>query len=438
MPFQSLPALQVKTAEPAKNFLAGQFDRAQLDSNQTSNRLAERSLGLQENRFAREVAQDDRTQARNVRVNELTPAALNATPGSPESRTALTELAAADPKRAAEIQKFAAGLAESDKAAVEAKNEELARPLVAFLNTPDEQKAALYPQLLQITEAAGGDISALPPQFSPEAMAALEFEGRQMMALSDALAVSFPKSDVVSSEREAQLKRINASKGPLVKIEAEKQQLEENKAFGKSLVARFDLAQTNADGAEQAIEQLSLAQSIPIQSGALEPLKAKAGALGEAMGFSPEALESAGLGQATTAQAFTGIMQNLVLTKMQAQKGPQTENDAKRIERTLSNLGNTDAAREFLIRSAIALEQRKVAKRDFMSEWKADPSKGNTFEGAERGWRKEQARAPLFKVGASGLPLFFQEFSDEIRRRNPGIDSQTIRDEWAKGGQNAD
>ena len=204
----------------------------------------------------------------------------------------------------------------------------------------------------------------------------------------------------------------------------------EDSDYGKSLVAEFGGVRDRAAAAQDAINQIGIARAIPVRSGALEPWKASVGAVGEALGFSKDFLGKMGLDQATEAQAFNGMIQNLVLTKMQAQKGPQTENDAKRITMTVAALNNTDEARDFLMRSAQALAQRDVEQRTFYENHRA---KNKTFDGAAAAWRDHIARTPLLGSNPNTkLPVFYDEFVQATRQANPSATEEQILSLWRK------
>ena len=96
---------------------------------------------------------------------------------------------------------------------------------------------------------------------------------------------------------------------------------------------------------------------------------------------------------ATNAQVFKAAASSAILTKQLEQKGPQTEADAKRIEQTSAQLGNTKAANTFLAKVGIALANRDIKQRDFYSKWR---TKNKTFEGAEAAWLAGEGGESLF------------------------------------------
>lgn len=197
------------------------------------------------------------------------------------------------------------------------------------------------------------------------------------------------------------------------------QERAENSAYGGQLVTEYKGIAERASSAEDARNQLRIARGVadPADPAALpSALQQKAGKVAAVLGFNPEAPAiKAMLGNVSNGQSFVGTMQNLVLTKMQAQKGPQTENDAKRIEATVASLGNTPAARDFLMKAADALAYEDMMKRDFWDNYRAE--KG-TFDGAQVEWRKFKNNVPLVGVSPkTGKPVFFSEFAEANRGR---------------------
>lgn len=202
-------------------------------------------------------------------------------------------------------------------------------------------------------------------------------------------------------------------------------ELVENQEWAKQMVAEYKGLDEAAKAAEQLIPQFDIAKSIDVKTGALEPLKAKAGALIQGMGFNPENL---GLPDAGNAQAITGVLNNVVLTKMQAQKGPQTENDAKRIEQTVGNLGNTPEAFGFLLDAGKALEERKIEQRDFYAAYRG---RTGTLQGASAAWNKYKADHPLVgKSPSNDRPVFLNDFLKEMRKANPKMTLDQMMQVW--------
>lgn len=210
------------------------------------------------------------------------------------------------------------------------------------------------------------------------------------------------------------------------------QEKAESQAFGTELVKEYAAVRTQAENAQKSLEQIQIAQTIPVTTGALEPLKARAGALGEALGFDKDTLAQFGLHQATNAQMFTGVMENLVLAKMQSQSGPQTESDAQRIKSTVASLGNTPEASDFLLRAGKAVAHRDISKRTFYEQYKAGRGRGS-LNGVGEAWREDQATKPLVAFNPqTNKPVFMDEFVNIFVKANPGKTSEDALKVWGE------
>lgn len=204
---------------------------------------------------------------------------------------------------------------------------------------------------------------------------------------------------------------------------------EEQKEFGKALVEEYTGVRNAADAAQNNLAQIQIARKIPITTGATAPYFAQVGAIAEALGFNKDkVLKDWGLNEASNAQAFQGVMANLVLTKLAGQKGVQTKEDAARIEQTVASLGNTPEAADFLLRTSQALAQRDIDRRTFYDQWRADKK---TFEGAGEAWRQHIADMPLVGYNPkSNMPVFYDEFQSAMREDNPHLGPAEIRQIW--------
>jgi len=96
---------------------------------------------------------------------------------------------------------------------------------------------------------------------------------------------------------------------------------------------------------------------------------------------------------AGNAQMFTASLNQLVLREQQAQKGPQTESDAKRITATTAQLGNEVDANKFILKVAVAQANKTIAQRQFYAKWYKD---NKTYDGAEDAWFEGEGGKSLF------------------------------------------
>ena len=221
-----------------------------------------------------------------------------------------------------------------------------------------------------------------------------------------------------------------------VEIKSSPMQTEEQKARGTNLAARGQAIFDAGQAAMSQIPTLEMALTIADESNGQplpSALQERAGTILQGLGFDTSSGTWAKvLGNVTSGQAFNGIMKNAILTKMQAQKGPQTESDMRLISQTVASLGNTSESRNFLLRSALSLARRDVEKSSFYEDY---ISEKGTYDGAEREWNAQMGRVPLFGVNpSSNIPVFFSEFKEGIRSANPdaNVTDKEIREMWVK------
>lgn len=206
---------------------------------------------------------------------------------------------------------------------------------------------------------------------------------------------------------------------------------EEQKQRGKLLVDQFTAISEAAGNAQQQNAYLEQAKSIndnPMGDGnALPgPLKLKAGNIIVGLGFDPARIP--GFETISDGQSFNGLVQNVVLSKMQAQKGPQTEGDAQRIADTVASLGNTPEARAFLLNSAISMNQMEMLKH---RHWQEHYRANNTYDGAAYSW--SQGLGGQKFVGrnrASGNVIFLPQFMERMRQEHPDASMEQILELW--------
>lgn len=232
------------------------------------------------------------------------------------------------------------------------------------------------------------------------------------------------------------VKRMGTPPSTNVTVDAgTKQDTAEAAGYGTALVDEYKTVRDRGLAANDTRSQLSMARAIntigPDGKELPSALQMQAGNVAAALGINTETpAVKALLGRVTDGQAFVGTLQNLVLTKMQAQKGPQTENDAKRIESTLASLGNTPQARDFLLRSADALAQVDQYQHQFWEEYRANSPK-KSFEGASAAWREWRNKTPLLGINPnSNLPVFLPEFIEAARAANPNATEEQIIGQW--------
>lgn len=95
----------------------------------------------------------------------------------------------------------------------------------------------------------------------------------------------------------------------------------------------------------------------------------------------------------TSATLFLAESRKVLMDRLLAQKGPQTENDAKRMDQTFVALGNTPDANRFMLDLSKAQAKRDIAKHDFYENWFRQ---NKSYEGAEVAWNEGQGGKSIF------------------------------------------
>ena len=96
---------------------------------------------------------------------------------------------------------------------------------------------------------------------------------------------------------------------------------------------------------------------------------------------------------ATNAALFQSAVQKVVLDRQIEQKGPQTDQDAQRIERTTASLGTPTQASRFLLNVAKVQIKRDIAYERFLDKWW---NTNKTYEGVEDAWVSGEGGKSLF------------------------------------------
>ena len=130
----------------------------------------------------------------------------------------------------------------------------------------------------------------------------------------------------------------------------------------------------------------------PIDTNAATPVTATAAAWASALGLGGEGCCRT-KAFAGNSQLFTSKVKELVLQKQLAQKGPQTESDAARMEQTLARLGNTKEANAAIIAFDMAQNNLLIAQEQF---WRDYFKNRKTYEGVEEAWYTGPGARSLF------------------------------------------
>ena len=97
---------------------------------------------------------------------------------------------------------------------------------------------------------------------------------------------------------------------------------------------------------------------------------------------------------ATSAQTFLSEARKVLLDRQLEQKGPQTENDAKRIDESFVRLGNTPEANRFILAVAKAQAEQSSEQQKF---YDAFYRRNKTYDGAEEAWLAGDGSKSIFQ-----------------------------------------
>jgi hypothetical protein len=281
-------------------------------------------------------------------VNRLFPEATPLSPEAQREAVAKADKAVAD----AEAAQATARTAE-EKAAADLRRSQA-----------EAQKAEVQARVQAAEEKLAGGIELTPELRT--AIGATKLAPDQKQALLDLAAAKAPKTALtVQSQSEAG-------------------------AYGEALSDRFTEIRKQADLANSQLANLDVAQRI-LDDGF------KTGFGTEWKAAASSVLSSLGVKNAerfaTNAQVFLAQSRSALLTKQLEQKGPQTENDAKRIDQTFASLGNTLEANKFLIAHARAMALRN---RELVTFWQKYRRENGTFDGAQEAYEDGPGAKSIF------------------------------------------
>lgn len=164
---------------------------------------------------------------------------------------------------------------------------------------------------------------------------------------------------------------------------------EEQKKLGELRVKNYGDIQGAAAAARKEMALLSGLEKIRLETGKFTPANATVAAWLTAAGAKNEDLRRIASG----AQTFEAFTNDLVMQQQLAQKGPQTESDARRLEATQARVSNTPEANRLNIAFRKALAKRTIEQERFYSDWM---QKNKTLEGAEAAWFKGKGGASIW------------------------------------------
>jgi hypothetical protein len=168
----------------------------------------------------------------------------------------------------------------------------------------------------------------------------------------------------------------------------------EGQAYGSYLVKDvLAPAKAAASGARTSNNQIAIAESTlnntPInQINTNETVRKLAGYAKAAGLLTPEAEQNV-----SNIASLNGMISSVIMSDQIAQKGTQSESDAKRLEASISGMGDADATK-FLLSAKKAQNDRTAAYYDFIDKHKRETG---TLATADDAWNKAQGGQSIFR-----------------------------------------
>lgn len=387
------------------------------------NRLAD--LELQETE--REIKERPEKERKALeRKNILTGLRQKAVAGD---ENAAQQLLALDPEGGATFIDAVSKMDERKRKAAQRSVDEMGQ-LSAYVlqgSTPEEQERRY--QLMY--QGVSPDVQAkLPEQFNPQFM---ELSLSKAMAMDKILenpkAIQVGGEDVVYQQgREIErAKRPTKIASPLVTVSTSGDKKESEK-LAELRVKRLDEIQQKAIAAEEQLESINQIRSIDLDTGLGVETRGQIAKVFDALGGNGKALTGV---DPSDVQKFKAVATKQVLDIMATQKGPQTDQDAARIEKAVANLGNTKEANSFIMNSATAIANRKIDQAKFMEGYLED---SGSLKGADNAWRDFKIKTPMvsdvIKDPNSGTPVFYYQFRERMTQR--GYSEPDIIEAWRR------
>ena len=201
----------------------------------------------------------------------------------------------------------------------------------------------------------------------------------------------------------------------------------EQKELAKLDVGEYKTIKEASAQAYSQLESINQIRAIDTDTGFGTEVKAKAAKVINFLGGDGEALTGVNI---SDIEKFNAVAEKQVLGVMESQKGPQTDQDADRIKRTVAGIENTKEANGFILNSMEAISNRKIEQEEF---WTDFLDKNNrSLKGVTRAWNQYKRSTPMvsdvINNPETGNPMFFYQFRDRYRGKD--YDDTEIVEAW--------
>lgn len=222
-------------------------------------------------------------------------------------------------------------------------------------------------------------------------------------------------------------KELKAAGGTKINVGGPAIESSADKAYGEALGKSYGDVIDQGRSAQEKIDSLRVLRDNPAVTGPTQDFKAAGAALLSELGVP---VPQGTLNQVANLQQYKAVVNKLVLQEQMAQKGPQTDSDAKRMAQTIAATSNLRDANDLIIGYQLALENRKIERAHFAEQYRQRTGK---IDGWENEWRNYMRETPLSgKNPKSGRTVFFNEYAEKMVEANPGVDETDILNRWRK------
>lgn len=397
-----------------------QKDRTSIEGAQTTNKM--NSLALKETE--REIAQRPTKEAEALkRKNTLSEVRGKASTGDDAAQR---RLLAIDPENGPAFISAVSKMDESQIEKTKQSIEDIGRMSATVLNAKPERQAALYDQMLNMLPEATK--AKLPETFDANFMELSRAKAASMdKILENPKLIKVGSEDVLYNQGQEIGRETSAAKAPLVSVNTAGDKKEGEK-LAELRVGKLGKMQDEAIAAENQIESINQIKAIDLDTGFGVETRGQIAKVWSSLGGDGEALTGV---DPSDVEKFKAVATKQVLDIMASQKGPQTDQDAARIEKATSNLGNTREANQFVMDATIAIANRKIEQSAF---YEMALEETGTLKGADAAWRDFKAKTPMVsdvvKDPETGVPVFFYQFRDKMAQRN--YENKDIVEAWRR------
>lgn len=153
--------------------------------------------------------------------------------------------------------------------------------------------------------------------------------------------------------------------------------------------------------------------------------------------FSPGSGES--IANVSGTEAYKALGLTYINSQMANAKGPQTEGDFRRFEKTFSSLGKSPLANQWLIDNVTANNDRQIEQHQFYQDY-VNKNGENSWQTVDNAWQAYKADIPMVagsdRLNAkTGLPYLWNQYQKDYRSENPDARREQIIEAWQEFNQ---